>query len=84
MFTEEQIFAEIKKTYNRPICVDKLRDAMFAETIQEAAQIIIMDTEYWADEWQIPDDACEQADLLGDYLDQFDATHRGIDTLEDK
>ncbi len=89
MFTEEQIFAEIRKTFNHPVCVDKLREAKFAETIEEAAQIIIMDTEYWDGMFDIPDDACEKADLLGEYLDQqqaeFDADqyHRGLDTLAD-
>ncbi len=70
-FTEEQIFAEIRKTHNKPICIDKLREARFAETIEVAAQIIIDDTIYWNNKYAISDDACEKADLLGDYLDSL-------------
>jgi hypothetical protein len=50
MFSREEIKAEIRKTYAGDICWDFLDDAATAESLAEAATIIILDSNYWNDE----------------------------------
>ena len=51
MFTEKEIIAAAKEEYDGPICVDMIEDAMKAETLEEAVQIIVSDTYYWDEYW---------------------------------
>lgn len=46
-FTEEEVFAEVRKTFDEPLCLDMLDDARREETIEEAATVIILDSAYW-------------------------------------
>lgn len=47
MFTEEEIIEAALKEYGSPVCIDMIKDAMKAETLEEAVQIIVDDSMYW-------------------------------------
>lgn len=46
-FTEEDVRREARRQYGKKICIDQLNEAMRQPTLQEAVQVIIMDSEYW-------------------------------------
>jgi len=46
-FTEDEVIAEVRKTFDEPICLDFLDDACRANTIEEAAEGIIIDSALW-------------------------------------
>lgn len=50
-FTEEQVLAEVRKTFDEALCLDMLEEARCAETIQDAARVIILDSAYWNGTW---------------------------------
>lgn len=46
-FTEEEVIEFAFKKYGKPISTDYLSDAMKEETIEEAAEVLIIDSVYW-------------------------------------
>ena len=46
-FTEEQVIELAREMYGKPICLDMLKDAMMKETVEDAAQVLIIDSAYW-------------------------------------
>lgn len=46
-FTEEEVLTEIRKTFDEPICLDFMDDARQSETIEQAAECIIIDSALW-------------------------------------
>jgi hypothetical protein len=50
--TREAVIAAANARYGgRPICLDKIEEAMTADTLEDAVGILIMDTQYWDGEW---------------------------------
>lgn len=47
MFTKEQLIAEARRQYGKPICLDMVADAMAEETLREAVEVLIIDSLYW-------------------------------------
>jgi hypothetical protein len=47
MFSEQEVIAEVRKTYKKSICLDRLDEACRCKTLQKAADVIIMDSDYW-------------------------------------
>lgn len=50
-FTEDEVIAEVRKTFDEPICLDFLDDARGEDTIESAAETIICDSAYWNGTW---------------------------------
>jgi len=50
-FTPKEVMDEVRKTFDEPMCLDFLEDAMTEKTIEDAAQVIILDSAYWNDTW---------------------------------
>ena len=50
-FTEEEVIAEVRKTFDEPICLDYMEDARGEDTIEGAAETIICDSAYWNGTW---------------------------------
>lgn len=46
-FTEEDVKREARRQYGKPICIDQLAEAMQQETLEEAVQVILLDSAYW-------------------------------------
>ena len=46
-FTEEQILEAVKKVYDKGICTDFMDDALCAETLEEAVEILVVDSAFW-------------------------------------
>lgn len=46
-FTAEQVKAEARRQYGKPISIDMIDDAMREDTLAEAVQVIIMDSTFW-------------------------------------
>lgn len=46
-FTREQIIAEAKRQYGKPVCLDRINEAQKEPTLQEAVDMIIINTAYW-------------------------------------
>lgn len=46
-FTEEQVRAEARRIYGKPISIDMIDEAMREDTLEEAVQVIILDSTYW-------------------------------------
>ena len=46
-FTREDVVITACQQYGGPVCVDFLDDAMKANTLQEAVDIIVTDSYYW-------------------------------------
>lgn len=47
MFSREEVISHVRKTYNDDICLDFIDDAMNTDSLDEAAEIIIVDSELW-------------------------------------
>lgn len=45
--SEDDLVGLALEQYGRPICTDMLDEAMKAETVQEAIDILITDSAYW-------------------------------------
>ena len=46
-FTENEVLAEVRRTFKEQICFDFMEDARKEDTIQDAATVIILDSAYW-------------------------------------
>ena len=46
-FTEDEIIEEIRKTFDEEICLDFIEDARCSDTIEHAAECIIIDSALW-------------------------------------
>jgi hypothetical protein len=46
-FTEEEVIAEARRQYGKPVCLDFLKDAMMEDTLEKAVEVIILDSVYW-------------------------------------
>jgi len=46
-FTREQVIAEATRRFGRAVCVDQIDDAMREETLEEAVDLILVDTVMW-------------------------------------
>lgn len=46
-FTREEIIAEAKKRYGKPVCIDSIQDAMECETLDEAVNVILFESTMW-------------------------------------
>lgn len=46
-FTREQIIAEAKRQYGKGVCLDRIGEAQKEPTLQEAVDMIIIDTASW-------------------------------------
>ena len=46
-FTEKQVRETARQIYGKPICVDMLNDAMCEETLADAVEVIIIDSQFW-------------------------------------
>jgi len=50
-FTTKEVLDEVRKTFDEPMCLDFLEDAMQEEKIEDAATVIILDSAYWNGTW---------------------------------
>lgn len=46
-FTEEELVKAASKKYGKPISVDMLDDAMTQPTLEQAIEVLIIDSVYW-------------------------------------
>ena len=46
-FTEDEVIAEIRKTFDEDICLDFIDDARCEDTIERAAEVIMIDSALW-------------------------------------
>lgn len=46
-FTEQQVIDGAKSQYKGSVCLDQLDEAMRQKTLQEAIDIIVLDSAYW-------------------------------------
>lgn len=46
-FTEQEVIAQARKEYGKPVCLDMLSDAMREATLEAAVEVIITDSAYW-------------------------------------
>ena len=46
-FTENQVLAEVRRTFKEQVCLDFMEDARKEDTVQDAATVIILDSAYW-------------------------------------
>lgn len=47
-FTEEEVLEALKNSdFDEPMCLDMLDDAREADTLEDAVNIIIIDSAYW-------------------------------------
>lgn len=46
-FTREQVIQAAKKKYGKSVCVDRMDEALKANTLAEAVDIILNDSRYW-------------------------------------
>jgi hypothetical protein len=46
MFTKEDVIKMAKEKYSKPVCIDRLKDAMECDNIEEAVEVIIVDSYY--------------------------------------
>jgi hypothetical protein len=47
MFAKEDVIKMAKEKYGKPVCIDHLKDAMECDTIEEAVEVILVDSYYW-------------------------------------
>ena len=47
MFTREELIAAAVKAYGGPVCADFIDDAMQEETLEDAVEVIVIDSAYW-------------------------------------
>lgn len=46
-FTREDVVSTARMRYGRPVCVDLIEDALECETLEEAVDLILFDSQYW-------------------------------------
>ena len=46
-FTEQEVLDEVRKTFDEEICLDFMDDARTQDTIERAAEVIIIDSAFW-------------------------------------
>jgi len=46
-FTEMEVLREVRKTFDEPMCLDFIDDARCEDTIENAAEVIIIDSAFW-------------------------------------
>ena len=46
-FTREQVIEGAVKKYGAPVCADMIEDALECETLEEAIDTLVFDTEFW-------------------------------------
>ena len=49
-FTRHDVVAKAFEIYGKPVCVDMLDDAMLEPTLEDAVDVIILDSQYWDSE----------------------------------
>ena len=50
-FTKNEVLAEVRRTFKEEICLDMMDDARCEETIEDAAEVIILNSAYWNGTW---------------------------------
>jgi len=47
-FTEQDVIDAVRaKSNGRPVCIDLMDEALLADTLEEAVQVILLDMAYW-------------------------------------
>lgn len=47
MLSQDQIFKRVRELYKGPLCIDLMKEAQNANTLDEAAMILITDSQFW-------------------------------------
>jgi len=69
MLNRDEVIAEARKRYGKPICLDEIEDALLCETLEEAVSVLLIDSAYWDGQADPPID--EESDDLSELLEEF-------------